>query len=106
MNQITLLGRLTADIDLTLANQTSYARFVLAVDRDRSEAVDFVQCVAFRKLAEALAHNCHKGRQLLVTGHLQISRKNGKSYYSVISDKIEFLQKPKAKAKEAEEAPF
>lgn len=95
MNNITLLGRLTKDPIIENSNSTDYTRFSIAVDRDKQDEVDFVNCVAFGKLATALVNNCKKGRQLLVNGRLQITQKDKKSYHSVISNKITFLQRPK-----------
>ncbi len=95
MNELLLLGRLTADVELKETAKSEYARFTLAVDREQSDGADFIGCVAFGNTAKALAANCSKGRQLLVKGRLQVTQNNGKSYYSVVSNRITFLQKPK-----------
>lgn len=103
MNDIKILGRLAADPELK-QSQTGdhyYSWFTVAVPRrsDRSKA-DFVRCVAFDQLAKSLAANCPKGRQVLVNGRLEVSQKIDKDtqihqvYYSVVSDSIEFLQRP------------
>ena len=99
MNNITLLGRLTANPTLKSTSKTKYTQFTTAVDRVKSDGVDFIDCVAFGKLAEALANNCEKGRQLLINGRLQVSQNKGRNYYSVISNQITFLQRPRQKAK-------
>lgn len=103
MNDIKILGRLAADPELK-QSQTGdhcYSWFTVAVPRrsDRSKA-DFVRCVAFDGLAESLSEHCPKGRQVLVNGRLEVSQKINQQthlnqiYYSVISDSIEFLQRP------------
>lgn len=103
MNDIKLLGRLTANPELK-QSQTGdhcYTWFTVAVPRksDRSKA-DFVRCVAFDGLAQSLTSHCLKGRQVLINGRLEVSSKinqethSNQIYYSVISDSIEFLQQP------------
>lgn len=95
MNHITLLGRLTQEVHLSQANHTEYTRFSIAVDRNRSDGVNFINCVCFGKLAEALSNNCEKGRQILVFGRLQMSSNKGRTYYSVVASEITFLQRPR-----------
>lgn len=95
MNSVTLLGRLAKNVEFSTTDKTSYARLTLAVSRDRSDDADSIRCIAFGKLAEAVAHNCTKGRQLLVNGRLDVSKSNDKYYTTVICQRIEFLAKPK-----------
>lgn len=106
MNEIRLLGRITADLELRKSqNDRPYVWFTVAVPKrnDRDQA-DFVRCVAFDKLAEALEKHCTKGRQILVNGRLEVSQRVNpitninQTYYSVISDGIEFLQRPQTSA--------
>lgn len=100
MNKIILLGRLVNDPELKYSESgTATTRFSLAVTRenDRNKA-DFFFCIAFGKLAEALADHCRKGRQLLIDGRVEInqSHQDGqfKTYVNVIAQGIEFLAKP------------
>lgn len=82
MNKIVLLGRLTRDIELRQAGETSVANFSLAVNRtfkrDGEPDADFFNCVAFGKRAETLAQYVHKGNQLAVEGHVQIGQYTNK----------------------------
>ncbi|WP_350342284.1 single-stranded DNA-binding protein (plasmid) [Limosilactobacillus fermentum] len=102
MNNVKLLGRLTANPELRYsANGRAYTQVTVAVPRqnDRDQA-DFVRCAVFDKLAEALARNCGKGRQLLVDGRLEVSTKddpttNQRRYFTtVIAHHIDFLHDP------------
>lgn len=106
MNDIKLLGRLTAAPDLKQSNAgRNYAWFTLAVPRQNNkDEADFIRCVAFDKLAVSLHKYCGKGRQLLLTGRLQVSSKLDEAtqqkryYHTVIANHIDFLHDPNRQA--------
>ena len=102
MNQIILLGRLTRDPEMRYTKDgTAVTRFNIAVKRDRNDKVDFINCLTFGKAAEATAQYCNKGRQVLVSGRLEINSKQNQTnnqleYFThVITNKVEFLAQPK-----------
>lgn len=110
MNDVKLLGRLTADTELKQSsNGRNYVWFTVAVPRqnNRDEA-DFVRCIVFDKLAAALHKYCGKGRQLLVNGRLQVSAredqqtKEKRYYHTVIANHVEFLHAPATNAEPAD----
>lgn len=101
MNQITLLGRLTKDPEMRYSeNGTAVTRFVLAVNRDNSDKTDFIYCISFGKQAESTAQYCRKGRQILLSGRLEINvtkneqNNQTQSFTTVIAHRIEFLALP------------
>ena len=62
MNNVTLMGRLTADPELKHTNNdTAVTSFSIAVDRPMSKekAADFINIVAWRKTAEVIAKYFH-----------------------------------------------
>lgn len=77
LNRIQLIGRLTRDSDLRyVAAGHPMAQFTLAVDRDFKNTAgeretDFVNCVAWRRLAEQVGQYCTRGRLVAVEGRLQ-----------------------------------
>lgn len=78
LNQVSIIGRLTADPELRRTHGgTSVVNFTLAVDRDRREngeiATDFFNMTAWSQNAEFLAQNCKKGNRVAVAGRLQTS---------------------------------
>lgn len=99
MNSITLVGRVTADPDIRVANngeQTTVAHFTLAVYRNK-DTTDFINCVAFRETAEMVEKYFIKGLRVAVNGSLNIDvleSKNGThSYYTkVIVRNVEICQ--------------
>lgn len=102
MNNIKLLGRLTKNPELKkTSGGRNYAWFTVAVPRgnDRNKA-DFIRCVAFDKLAEAISTHCQKGRQILVDGRLEITIRTDettqvtRTLHSVVAANITFLHKP------------
>lgn len=91
MNQINLLGRLTAEPKLRYsATGKPVVEITLAVNRRFSDEADFIRVVFFQKAAETLANFCHKGSQLGVSGRLEISVFEQKYYTKVIGENFTF----------------
>ncbi len=102
MNKVILIGRLTADPNLRYTqNGTPVATFTLAVDKpfageDGKRGADFIDIVAWRKLAEVVAQNLTKGRLVAVEGRLQIRSyedQNGvrRKAAEIVADQVKFL---------------
>lgn len=92
MNQVCLVGRLTADPEIRYTqgeNPMAVARYTLAIDRkykkDGEQNADFLRCVAFGKNAEFAEKYMTKGRRFGVTGSLQTGsykNKDGQTVYT------------------------
>ena len=115
MNRIELLGRLVADVELKKAEKkdgATYTKFTLAVPRKLTkDKVDFIDCVAFGKLAEIISKYCKKGQRIIVCGSLQIDlvEKDEKKtkYTSVIVNDFYFTEFNREVAKsENDDLPF
>ena len=115
MNKIILTGRLTRDPELRKTTSgVAVTQFSLAVNRDFKNQegeyeADFINCVAYRKLAETIVEYVRKGDKLGVDGRLQIrnydNSEGNKVYVSeVIVNGIEFLETKKEKSASNEEA--
>ena len=63
MNDLRILGRLTAEPELKKSAQgRTYAWFTVAVPRrNNREEADFIRCVAFDKLAQAIYSTLWQG---------------------------------------------
>lgn len=102
MNKVILIGRLTKDPELRYTStDIPVVQFVLAVNRAFSRngerQADFINCVAWRNLADNLAKYMKKGSQICVEGQIQVRNfeDNGgvKRYVTeVICDNIHFLE--------------
>ena len=101
MNKVILIGRLTKDPELRYTSTDIPVQFVLAVNRAFSRngerQADFINCVAWRNLADNLAKYMKKGSQICVEGQIQVRNfeDNGgvKRYVTeVICDNIHFLE--------------
>jgi len=111
LNKIFLIGRLTRDPEQKfLPNGTAITKFSIAVNRsfkkqDGKEETDFVDCIAWSKLAEIAGKYLSKGSGALVEGRLQIrtyedSSGSKRKVAEVIADNIQFLDsKPKEQYK-------
>jgi len=97
MNSVTLIGRLTKDIELKyLPNQTAVAKFTLAINRGKDKEADFVPVTVFGKQAENCERFLKKGKQVAIQGRIQTGsyEKDGRTIYTtdVIADRVEFLE--------------
>lgn len=110
MNNVTLMGRLTRDPELRYlqaGTNTAVIRFSVAVDKNLSRekrqemesknqpTADFINVVAWGKLAENISKFTAKGLRILVQGRIQTSsfEKNGERRYNteVLASNVEFL---------------
>lgn len=112
LNRIQLIGRLTRDPELRyLSNGHPMAQFTIAVDRDFKNAAgdretDFINCVAWRKLAEQVGQYCARGRLVAVEGRLQTrayETQDGsrRRVSEVVGDRVWFLDSPRPDAERA-----
>lgn len=112
MNKVILIGRLTADPELSFTPAgKAYSNFCIAVNRDfknedGERSADFINISVWGKLAENVAKYMAKGRQIAVVGRLQIDRVQGEAgkkdvwYTKVIASNIEFLGSGNTKKQE------
>ena len=72
MNTIHLIGRLTKSPEVTYTqNNNAVCNFTVAVPDDfNRQEVDFINCVVWKKQAEALEKYCEKGSQIAIVGKL------------------------------------
>ncbi len=103
MNNISLVGRLTADPELKQTQSgISVTSFALAVDRPGSkDQTDFLNIVAWRQTAEFVCRYFHKGQRMGLIGKLTsrpYEDKNGnkRTAYEVVADHVEFVESKKA----------
>ena len=76
-NQVTLVGRLTRDPETRQVGEqqravTSFGLAVNTVFSKDKEKTTFVDCEAWGKMAETIGKWCTKGREILVTGRLDL----------------------------------
>jgi len=107
MNSINLTGR-PPPPETRIARETEVGHFRLAVQRRRSrEGEDrgavYVDVVTFGSLAESCGEYLEKGRQVAVSGRLELDEwetEGGerRSRHKVIADEVEFLARPREEA--------
>lgn len=114
MNKFIGIGNLTKDPELTTtASGVNVARFSIAISRrfenaDGERETDFLNCVAWRNLAETIHKYCHKGDKIAVVGSIQVRNyetQDGEKRYvtEIVVDEIEFLTKKNDKETEKTE---
>lgn len=110
MNNVVLTGRIAKDLELKYTqNGKAYCRFTLAVDRGMSKekkqeaeangqpTVDFINCVAWGKVAETINRYTAKGKKILVNGSIETgsyTAQDGSKRYTtdVLVNRIEILE--------------
>lgn len=97
-NKVILIGRLTKDPEARVTSTgIPVATFTLAVNRNYGEReADFINCVAYRKLADIVGRYVKKGSLVSVDGRLQTrsydAQDGSKRYVTeVICDNVVFL---------------
>lgn len=102
MNNINLVGRLTADPkQTTLSTGSVVCEFTVAVNRQKKDAdADFFSVKAWGKTAEFCANYLTKGRMVSVSGRMESrkSERDGKTttYWDVVASEVNGLDRPKA----------
>lgn len=102
LNSVILVGRMTRDPELRYTtNGNAVCTFTVAVNRKfKREDTDFINCVAWKGLAENVANFTGKGSLVAVQGSLQIRKwedkdGNKRSTPEVIGDQVIFLDHKK-----------
>jgi len=106
MNSINLTGRLTADPELrTTPSGASVGNMRIAVARRRGRDGEdrgavFVDVTTFGRLAESVGQYLEKGRQVAVSGRLELDEwetdaGERRSRHKVVADEVEFLARPR-----------
>lgn len=102
INKVILIGRITKDLELRRTNSDLlYCKFTLAVNRrfknkNGDYDVDFINCVAWKGVAENLVKYCRKGSRIAVEGSITTNvyeDQNGVRHYSteVVVEQLMFL---------------
>ena len=106
MNQVNLIGRLTADPEIKHTQSgTAMVRFSIAVDRaytkqGEEKQADFINCVAWDKKAEFICKYFSKGQKVALTGSIRTGSYtdkdgNKRNTFDVWLDNVEFCESRK-----------
>ena len=111
MNKVCLIGRLTKDIELkTTQSNVKVANFTLAVNRrfvkeGQEQTADFINIIAWGKIAEFCDKYFGKGQQIGISGRIQTRTwddDQGKKHYitEVVAEEVDFADGKKEKKEE------
>lgn len=98
MNKVALVGRITKPVELKhTLNGTSIVRFTMAVNRQKKDdGADFINCVAYAKIAELMDQYVKKGDRFGLIGRIQTGsyERNGSTIYTtdIVAENIEFME--------------
>ena len=116
MNIVTLIGRLTRDPEIRYSqgeNAMAIARFTLAVDKNfkkKDDKANFINCVAFGKIAETVEKHVFKGSKIAVIGEWttgSYKNKDGNTVYTNDCNisKLEFCESKSQSNSQPQTAP-
>lgn len=96
MNNVSLIGNVTRDLELKQVGQTQNTRFTLAVTRRfKRDESDFINCIAWGKQAETLCQYVKKGQKIAIIGNIRTGsyEREGTTVYTtdVVVESFEFL---------------
>ncbi len=98
---VNIIGNATKDAEKKVSKDgVSYTTFRLAAS-GASEKSTFYNVIIFGRYGEVMQEHITKGREIFVSGRLEI---NEKGYISVISDHIKLLRFPRKKMEEQTES--
>lgn len=98
------MGRLTKDPELRYTpDNTPVCTIRIAVNRDRGEATDFIDVVAWRQTGEFVSKYFDKGSMIVATGRLQMrdwTDKDGnkRTTAEVVADRVYFAESRRSDA--------
>lgn len=101
INRVVLVGRLTKDPVLRKTpSGASVVSFTVACNRrnqTQEQSADYINCVAWNKVAELMAQYLHKGSLIGLEGRIQTRSyddQNGRRVYvtEVLADSVQFLE--------------
>lgn len=111
MNTISLVGRITKDLELRYTQSNKpVCEFNLAVNRVGQEQADFITCQVWNGQAENLSKYQGKGSLIGVVGNLRVDKfkdKDGNDRYKtyVLANNIEYLGTKKETQEQPVEQP-
>jgi single-strand DNA-binding protein len=97
LNQVTLIGRLTKDVDVRYTTQgTAIGRMSIACNRMKKDEVDYFDVEVWGKMAENLKSYLVKGKQIAIVGRLKQDRWTGQdgkaaSRVGIVAEHIQLI---------------
>ncbi len=96
LNNVSLIGRLTHDLDLkSVGDNGNVTEFTIAVNRGKE--ADYVRCEAWNGVAEAATGHLEEGDRVAVDGRIaQDSWETGgedRDRLKVVADQVQFLNR-------------
>lgn len=113
MNHIVIMGRCTADPEITSSTSgTTIARYTVAVDRrfakEGQQKTDFFNCNSFGKQAEFAEKYLKKGTKVVLSGEMRLDlvQKDGKNvtYPKIAVSEVEFAESKRDQNQETTES--
>ena len=114
-NKAILIGRLTRDPEVRVTpSGISVARFTVAIDRiarkGQDSVTDFINVVAWRRLAEIAGQYLKKGKLVSIDGALRIDNyeKNGeeRQWVEVVAENFQMLDRVSDTSDQLQQSPM
>lgn len=110
MNNITIFGRLSKDVDLRQNQDKSFANFSVASNGRQKEDTSFFDCKAFGRIAEIIGKYFSKGDQIVIYGQMHqysYQKQDGTTFHGweVLVDNIDFVASSDKKERQEKQIP-
>lgn len=101
-----LMGRMVNDVEYF--QEKNYCKFSVAINRKEKEKqeTDYVNCVAFGKIAETLRDWTGKGKRVNLVGSLKSNKKDNTTYWGFYVENIELIDFKEEKKEEEKKSVF
>ena len=110
MNLVVLKGRIVRDPEVRITGTgKAVVDFTVACVTGKDRTADFISCTAWDKTAELIGKWFSKGKEILLTGSVKVSKyetESGTRYKTyVLTSRIEFCGSREAKVNEIPDGP-
>ena len=97
MNDVTLIGRISNDLEIKTTGDIKILNFNIAINRAGSDKADFIPCTAFNQVAENMVKYQKKGSLIAVKGSIRQSEYtdkegNKRMMLNVTANRVKFLE--------------
>lgn len=97
MNDVTLIGRISNDLEIKTTGDIKILNFNIAINRAGTDKTDFIPCTAFNQVAENMVKYQKKGSLIAIKGSIRQNEYtdkegNKKTMINVTANRVKFLE--------------
>jgi single-stranded DNA-binding protein len=91
INNVTFSGNIGKDAEVhNEGTQKEFVTFSLAVGQGKDKPTMWYQVKCFRVVAAIAKDRARKGAQVVVVGKMEMNEKDGRQFYAIVADQVQF----------------